>query len=165
MAARTKTATRMAAIARWYDRPLPPWPGDGRHGATALGSASLVRERPPGTGAPGADRPLGRRAGPRLGDRARAAMRLRRFSPRTEEVRIHGMRRYDEFHGRRNPADLGAEHVTAFPNALAARRRVATSTRNQALSALLSLHRDVLESDFTWLDDLVSARSSVRLPD
>jgi hypothetical protein len=30
----------------------------------------------------------------------------------------------------------------------------ATSTQNQALSALLFLHREVLDQDFGWLDDL-----------
>jgi len=56
---------------------------------------------------------------PRLGERARAAMRLRHLSRRTEEAYLQWMRRYYEFHGRRDPAGLGAEHVTAFLNALA----------------------------------------------
>ncbi|MGH7152199.1 MAG: integron integrase [Planctomycetota bacterium] len=101
---------------------------------------------------------------PRLGERARAAMRLRHFSPRTEEAYLHWMRRYWEFHGRRNPADLGAAQVTAFLNALATRGRVAPSTQNQALAALLFLYREVLGRDLPWLDDLVRARPPVRLP-
>jgi site-specific recombinase XerD len=43
-------------------------------------------------------------------------------------------------------------------------RNVAASTQNQALSALLFLYRDVLGQDMPWLDDVVRARRSVRLP-
>jgi integron integrase len=164
MVARTEAATGTAAIGRWYDRPFAPWPGDAGQGATALGTASLVREQPPETGRPGADRAPRPRVAHRLGDPARAAMRLRRFSPRTEEAYLQWMRRYYEFHGRRNLADLGAEHVTGFPNALATRGRVAASTQNQALSALLFLYREVLAQDLPWLDGLVRARRPVRLP-
>jgi integron integrase len=91
-------------------------------------------------------------------------MRLRHFSPRTEEAYVGWMRRYHEFHGRRDPATLGAEHASAFLNALATRRRVAASTQNQALAALLFLYRDVLGVELPWLDDLVHARSPERLP-
>jgi integron integrase len=164
MVARTEAATGTAAIARWYDQPLAPFPGDGWHRATALGSASLVREPPPEARGAGPDRPLGRRAGPRLGDRARAAMRLRRFSPRTEEANTLWTRRGYEFHGRRNPGELGAENVTAILNALAVQGRVAASTQNQALSALLFLYRGVFARDLPWLDDLVRARGPVSLP-
>lgn len=80
------------------------------------------------------------------GARAREAMRLRHFSPRTEQAYLGWMRRYHEFHGRRDPAKLGSEHVMAFLNALATRGQVAVSTQNQALAALLFLYREVLEA-------------------
>jgi len=101
---------------------------------------------------------------PRLSERAREAMRLRHFSRRTEEAYLGWMRRYYEFHGRRDPVDLGAEHVTAFLNALAMRKRVAASTQNQALAALLFLYRDVLGIQLPWLQDLVHAKTPARLP-
>jgi site-specific recombinase XerD len=100
----------------------------------------------------------------RLSERVHEAMRLRRFSPRTEEACLGWMRRCHELHGRRDPAGLGPEHVTAFLNALATRQRVAASTQNQALAALLFPYRDVLGVQLTWLDDLVHAKSSARLP-
>jgi len=73
--------------------------------------------------------------GLRLGDRARAAMRCRHFSPRTEATYLGWMRRCHEFHGRRDPARLGAEHVSAFLDMLAVHGRVAAATQNQALAA------------------------------
>ncbi|HXV36245.1 MAG TPA: integron integrase [Myxococcota bacterium] len=100
----------------------------------------------------------------RLGDRARQAMRLRQLSPRTEHAYLSWMRRFYEFHGRRNPVELGAEHVTAFLSSLAMRDQISASTQNQALAALLFLYREVLGIELPWLDDLVRAKAPARLP-
>jgi integron integrase len=91
-------------------------------------------------------------------------MRLKHLSPRTEESYLGWMRRYYDFHGRKDPATLGAEDLTAFLNSLASERRVAASTQNQALAALIFLYREVLGRDFPWLDGLVRARGPARLP-
>lgn len=72
---------------------------------------------------------------PRLGGRARAAMRLKHLSPRAEDAYLGWMRRYYDFHGRKDPATLGATHLTAFLSSLATQRRIAASTQNQALAA------------------------------
>ena len=102
--------------------------------------------------------------GLRLGDRARAAMRVKRLSVRTEEAYLGWMRRYDEFHGRTDPATLGAAELSAFLSSLAIERKVAASTQNQALAALFFLYRSVLGHEFPWLDDPVRARGPERLP-
>ncbi len=91
-------------------------------------------------------------------------MRLRHFSPRTVEAYLAWMRRYYEFHGRCDPARLGAAHVTAFLTSLAEEHRVAAATQNQALAALLFLYREVLGQDLPWLDGLVRAKAPDRLP-
>lgn len=82
-------------------------------------------------------------AQPRLLDRVRFALRLRHYSRRTEDAYV-ALRL---FHGKRHPADMGATELTGFLSSLAVDRRVAASTQNQALSALLFLYRDVLELD------------------
>ena len=92
------------------------------------------------------------------------AMRLRHLSPRTEEAYLHWIRRFVSFHGGRRPAELGAEHVTAFLTSLATEARVAASTQNQALAALLFLYRDVYERDLPWLDSVVRAKRPMRVP-
>lgn len=117
-------------------------------------------------GTPADARPLRRpgvgRAQP--GDRARAAMRLRHLSRRTEEAYVGWMRRFWEFSGRRDPSELGAEQVTAFLSSLATLGRVSAATQNQALAALLFLYRDVLGRDLPWLDGLVRAELRQRQP-
>ncbi len=101
---------------------------------------------------------------PRLLDRVRAAIAARHYSRRTEKAYVQWAKRYILFHGKRHPADMGAPEVTAFLSALAVDGRVAASTQNQALSALLFLYRDVLALDLPWLDEIVRAKRPVRLP-
>jgi integron integrase len=84
--------------------------------------------------------------------------------PRTEEAYLGWIRRYILFHGKRHPAELGAPEVTRFLSNLAVDGRVAASTQNQALSALLFLYKHVLGVDLPWLDDLVRAKRPARLP-
>jgi integrase len=103
-------------------------------------------------------------AKPRLLDRVRAAARLRHYSRRTEAAYVAWIRRYILFHGKRHPAEMGAAEVTRFLTSLAVDGRVAASTQNQALSALLFLYRDILELDLPWLDGVVRAKRPERLP-
>ena len=74
------------------------------------------------------------------------------------------IRRYIVFHGKRHPAEMGAVEVTQFLSSLAQQDHVAASTQNQALSALLFLYRQVLQVEMPWLDNVVRAKRSERLP-
>src|SRR5262249_42832398 len=90
---------------------------------------------------------------PRLLDRVREAIRARHYSRRTEKTSVAWIRRYIFLHGKRHPAEMGAREITDFLSALAVKDKVAASTQNQALSALLFLSRAVLAQDVPWLDD------------
>ena len=59
---------------------------------------------------------------------------------------------------------MGASELTQFLSALAVEGKVAASTQNQALSALLFLYRDVLHQELPWLDGVVRAKRPTRLP-
>jgi integron integrase len=101
---------------------------------------------------------------PRLLDRVRQALRARHYSRRTEESYVAWIRRYIVFHGKRHPIELGAPEVTRFLTWLAVDGRVAASTQNQALSALLFLYREVLEVDLPWLGEVVRAKRPEHVP-
>jgi integron integrase len=101
---------------------------------------------------------------PRLLDRVRDAIRARHYSRSTEKTYVHWIKRYIFFHGKRHPADMGAPEASAFLTSLAVHDKVASSTQNQALSALLFLYRDVLGTELPWLDDIVRAKRPVHLP-
>lgn len=101
---------------------------------------------------------------PKLLDRLRAAIRMRHYSTRTEEIYFDWARRFILFHGKRHPKDMGADEVQSFLSYLALERNVAASTQNQAKAALLFLYREVLHIELPWLDEVVAAKSSKHLP-
>jgi integron integrase len=101
---------------------------------------------------------------PRLLDRVREAIRARHYSRRTEKTYVAWIRRYIFFHGKRHPSELGPAEITEFLTSLATKSKVAASTQNQALSALLFLYREVLAQDLPWIDDIVRAKRPERLP-
>ncbi len=101
---------------------------------------------------------------PRLLDRVRAAIRARHYSRRTEDAYAAWIRRFIVFHGKRHPSEMGAPEITRFLTWLAVDGKVASSTQNQALSALLFLYRAVLGQEVPWIDGIVRARRPERLP-
>lgn len=100
----------------------------------------------------------------RLMDRVRGALRAGHYSHLTEKAYVAWIRRYVVFHGRRHPADLGAEQIGQFLTDLAVRGKVAPPTQNQALNALLFLYRRVLGIELPWLENIVRAKKPARLP-
>ena len=101
---------------------------------------------------------------PRLLDLVRAAIRARHYSRRTEDAYVAWIRRFIVFHDKRHPSEMGAPEITRFLTWLAVDGKVASSTQNQALSALLFLYRAVLGQEVPWIDGIVRARRPERLP-
>ena len=101
---------------------------------------------------------------PRLLDQVRETIRRKHYSLRTEATYIDWIKKYIFFHGRRHPAEMGAAEMEQFLNHLAVAKRVASSTQNQALSALVFLYREVLRLDFEWMDNLERVKKPSRLP-
>ena len=91
-------------------------------------------------------------------------LRVGHYSLRTERAYLGWIRRFILANGTRHPRELGATHVEAFLTGLAVEGRVAASTQNQALSALLFLYRDVLGMKLAWMDDVVRAKRPRRVP-
>jgi integron integrase len=91
-------------------------------------------------------------------------LRLRHYSPRTEMAYRHWVRRFILFHGKRHPRELGAAEIEAFLAHLAIEGRVAASTQNQALNALVFLYARVLGQGMPALAEFPRARRPHRLP-
>lgn len=100
----------------------------------------------------------------KLDQRIRNAMRLRHLSRNTEQAYLLWIRRYLKFIAPRDHSTPQARDVEAFLTSLAVDHKVAASTQNQALSALLFLYRDALGHDLPWLSDVVRAKRPLRLP-
>lgn len=100
---------------------------------------------------------------PKLLDRVRGACRVRHYSIRTEGAYTDWVERFVRFHGIRHPDTMREPEVNAFLTHLAVDRRVAASTQNQALSALLFLYDHVLDKPLDQLKVVRAARPK-RLP-
>jgi len=97
-------------------------------------------------------------------DVVRDTLRLKHYSYRTEVSYINWIKRYLIFHNRQHPRELGNAEIEAFLTYLAVEQRVAASTQNQALSALLFLYRDVLRLELDIQVDAIRAKPSRYLP-
>ncbi|MFN9965387.1 MAG: integron integrase, partial [Lysobacteraceae bacterium] len=97
-------------------------------------------------------------------DAVRFMLRAKHYSIRTEHAYLGWIRRYMAENGRRHPKELDGRALGAFLTRLAVEGRVSSSTQSQALSALLFLYREVLGVSPEWLEDVVRAKRSVRVP-
>lgn len=94
--------------------------------------------------------------------RAREAMRTRHMSPRTEDSYLGWIRRYIAVAGAA-PREPEAA-IARFLSALAVESKVAASTQNQALHALLFYYQEVLGEELDRVQGLVRAKRPERLP-
>lgn len=124
------------------------------------GPFKIERGSPP----PEVDNPASFSRPPKLIDQLREALRSRHYSPRTEQTYCHWVKRYIFFHKVRHPAEMAEPEINSFLTHLAVKEKVAASTQNQALSALLFLYRHVLGREIGDLGEVIRARKPVRLP-
>ena len=104
-------------------------------------NSSLQKVPSEGTSA----RPESPSKGRKLLDQYREALRNRHYSYRTEETYIGWVRQYILYHKKRHPREMGVAEINDFITYLVNQKRVAASTQNQAISAILFLYRNVLE--------------------
>src|SRR6267378_4555610 len=101
---------------------------------------------------------------PKLLDQVRDVSRRKHFSIRTEQTYVDWIRRFILFHGKKHPTEMAEAEVTQFLTYLAREGKVAASTQNQALSALLFLYKQVLKQEIGWLEGVERAKTPARLP-
>jgi len=101
---------------------------------------------------------------PRFLDCVRTAIRIRHYSPRTEEAYVGWIRRFILFHHKRHPAEMGDSHVREFLSHLAETLKVSASTQNQALNALVFLYGEVLQQSLGRMEPFVRAKRPASLP-
>ena len=100
----------------------------------------------------------------KLIDQVSEALRIKHYAYRTEQTYVDWIKRYIIFHKKRHPKDMGADEIREFIAYLATERKVAASTQNQALSAILFLYRFVLQQEIILPPDLVNPSRPKRLP-
>ena len=101
--------------------------------------------------------------GPRLLDVVRQRLRTKRYSTRTEAIYLAWIRRFIRANDR-HPREMGAPELERFLSMLAVEGKVAASTQNQALSAVLFLYREVLNIQLPWMENVIRAKRPQRVP-
>ncbi len=82
-----------------------------------------------------------------LEKKTRDALRLRHRSYSTEKTYIGWLRAFRGFAKKADPSELSVNDMQNFLSSLAVDRRVAPSTQNQALNALIFFYRYILEKE------------------
>lgn len=100
----------------------------------------------------------------KLLDSMRNELRRQNYSRRTVTSYVGWTKRLVRHCGYKHPVDITPEEITDFLNYLAVQRRVAASTQNQALCALVFLYREVLDHELPLLANLKRAKKPKRLP-
>jgi integron integrase len=101
---------------------------------------------------------------PKLAEQIRQACRVRHYSLATERAYVMWFKQFVRWSGMRHPATLPGDTVQAWLSHLATEREVSASTQRQALAAVLFLYQQVLQMRLPWMDTIVRAKQSQRLP-
>lgn len=99
-----------------------------------------------------------------LSDKLREVMRLKHYSPRTEEAYLGWVRRFIRFHHGKHPRELGENEIREFLSHLAVSENVSASTQNQALNGIVFLYLEVLQKPPGDFSAAMRARRGKRLP-
>lgn len=102
-------------------------------------------------------------------DKTRETIRLKHYSVKTEKTYIHWIKKFHEYMQRLTPENNTINRwsscdVKDFLSYLAVKKRVSSSTQNQAFNALLFLFRHVLRKDLDSLRDTVRAKRGPKIP-
>jgi integron integrase len=87
---------------------------------------------------------------PKLFDQIRDVMRRRHYAYKTEKSYMLWIKQFIRYHNMKPPREMGAVEVEDFLTHLAVDQKVAPSTQNQALSALIFLYREVYQRNTDW---------------
>ncbi len=100
-------------------------------------------------------------------EEARERLRVQHYSIRTERTYLEWITRFGKFHDIRNRDQLRVEpeaKIEAYLTHLAVDQKVAPSTQNQAMNALIYMYREVLQHPLDGRIDAVRAEKRIRLP-
>lgn len=100
----------------------------------------------------------------KLLDQVRDRIRLKHYSIRTGRSYTSWIKRFILFHNKKHPKDMGVAEIEEFLTHLAVRRKVAQSTQNQALNAIIFLYREILGIELKEPINAIRAKKPLRLP-
>jgi len=100
----------------------------------------------------------------KLVDQIQEVMRYHHYAIRTEQTYIKWILDYIRFNETRHPREMGKPEIEHFLSHLAVNRKVAASTQNQALNAILFLYKHVLDMPLNDHIDAIRSQKQKNLP-
>lgn len=94
----------------------------------------------------------------KLMEQVKDILRAKHYSPRTEETYTDWIKRYIIFHEKRHPKEIGEKEIQTFITYLATELKLAASSQNQALSAIIFLYRHVLRIEVEVPNQIIRAK-------
>jgi site-specific recombinase XerD len=107
---------------------------------------------------------MGEAMASKLLDQVREVVRLRHFSPNTEDSYVHWIKDFILYHHKRHPLEMGEKEIRDYLSCLARERSVSASTQNLALNAIVFLYEQVLHQHLGKFGEIERAHRSKRLP-
>lgn len=101
---------------------------------------------------------------PELMKQLASSLRIGQYAYRTEKSYTDWICRFLAYFAQKDPRQMGSSEVFTFLEYLALQRKVASSTQNQALNALVYLYDKVLEQPLGDLGSFARAKRPRRLP-
>ena len=93
-----------------------------------------------------------------------SAIQVRHYSPKTLEAYKIWTQKFQTFTQSKDPRLVSMDDVKGFLTFLAATKKIAASSQNQAFNALLFLFKHVLEKDFGNVEGVVRAKRKPYIP-
>lgn len=100
----------------------------------------------------------------KLLDQVRQVIRKKHYSYKTEDAYVNWVKRYIIFHKKKHPSDMGEKEIASFITDLAVNGKVAASTQNQALNAIVFLYKQVLNIDLGDFGPMERAKRPKKIP-
>jgi integron integrase len=94
----------------------------------------------------------------------RTALHTEHYALKTEKAYMLWIRKFVAYHHHKRPSDMGGAEIHQFLSHLAVNRKVAASTQNQALNAIVFLYRKVIGEEPGDFEGFPRARRPKRLP-
>lgn len=97
-------------------------------------------------------------------DKVSLVLRKKHYAYRTEQAYGDWIKRFILFNDKKHPKDMGEQEISRFISHLAIKRKVAASTQNQALNAIVFLYKHVLKKDLGDFGPMERAKRPKKLP-
>jgi integron integrase len=94
----------------------------------------------------------------------RRILRQRDYAYRTEQTYLMWLQRFAKFTGNGRPTTVSCHDASRFLSDLAVEQAVAAATQNQGFHAVRFLFVEVLEKDFSGMENTIRAQSRERVP-